>query len=770
MEGKLAEPASKRPLALTIGAAAVTLLVIIGVLSGPSVVTCFNSSEGMGQCLRGKMVEVGLIPAPPATTVADAEAAPQGTVNVAVPEASSEPTDAAAVSPEPELAVEPPPSEPLPPTAEEPSTPVEDVVAATFGLLRAEPDGSVVIAGSGTPGSEVQVFANGELLGSITVEPSGDWVFVPDAPLPPGGLEITLGEVGKPGTSAESFIVVIDEDKTEQPLVVASTPGEASEVLQGLTAPDVEEQPLQTAQADIAPPEAEAVPPLEGAADAVAEASPLQAEEEASTEGDTVTAALPPEAVAPQPSAAESAAPQDAASTPAANDASSEPVSSASSPETQVPPAEQQAETPAVTPDEALPAAAPTETTQRSSPPVETSDDNALASASGGESASPADPEEEIAALGQPLETPQASVPQVSPPTIDAIEIEGDRSFFAGAGPEGATVRLYVDNAFVADTTVSEGRWLVEAGPVLDAPSQRVRVDLLEPGSAEVAARAEVNFVVEVPQSGQQVQVAQAETPTPTASSAAETSGETTNPSPASAAPAPNEEPADTPAVSTTAAPTEPVAAPAPASAPAATPGPASTESQPAIDATASADLPDSTEPESSSEPAPRSSPAPQPVDAPAPAAPASDPAPVTAPATPTVEPEPAVPDATMDAAAAPPAAPVQTTTTPVDPSPAADLPSTPATAVAPSPAEPASPAAEPEIPTMVAVSLGDPEAQRFASGKAIIRRGDNLWTIARRVYGEGIKYTTIYDANTGQIRDPDRIYPGQVFDLPNGG
>ena len=67
----------------------------------------------------------------------------------------------------------------------------------------------------------------------------------------------------------------------------------------------------------------------------------------------------------------------------------------------------------------------------------------------------------------------------------------------------------------------------------------------------------------------------------------------------------------------------------------------------------------------------------------------------------------------------------------------------------------------------MVAVSLGDPEAQRFASGKAIIRRGDNLWTIARRVYGEGLKYTTIYQANTGQIRDPDRIYPGQVFDLP---
>jgi len=47
------------------------------------------------------------------------------------------------------------------------------------------------------------------------------------------------------------------------------------------------------------------------------------------------------------------------------------------------------------------------------------------------------------------------------------------------------------------------------------------------------------------------------------------------------------------------------------------------------------------------------------------------------------------------------------------------------------------------------------------------IRRGDNLWIIARRVYGAGIRYTTIYEANRDQIRDPDLIYPGQVFILP---
>ncbi len=48
-----------------------------------------------------------------------------------------------------------------------------------------------------------------------------------------------------------------------------------------------------------------------------------------------------------------------------------------------------------------------------------------------------------------------------------------------------------------------------------------------------------------------------------------------------------------------------------------------------------------------------------------------------------------------------------------------------------------------------------------------VIRRGDTLWHISRRVYGRGIKYTTIYRANEDQIRDPDMIWPGQVFALP---
>jgi hypothetical protein len=44
---------------------------------------------------------------------------------------------------------------------------------------------------------------------------------------------------------------------------------------------------------------------------------------------------------------------------------------------------------------------------------------------------------------------------------------------------------------------------------------------------------------------------------------------------------------------------------------------------------------------------------------------------------------------------------------------------------------------------------------------------GDNLWNIARAHYGEGWRYTVIFQANKDTIRDPHLIYPGQVFSLP---
>jgi len=47
------------------------------------------------------------------------------------------------------------------------------------------------------------------------------------------------------------------------------------------------------------------------------------------------------------------------------------------------------------------------------------------------------------------------------------------------------------------------------------------------------------------------------------------------------------------------------------------------------------------------------------------------------------------------------------------------------------------------------------------------VTRGDSLWRISRLTYGEGTRYALVYRANRDRIRNPDRIYPGQVFVLP---
>ena len=49
-----------------------------------------------------------------------------------------------------------------------------------------------------------------------------------------------------------------------------------------------------------------------------------------------------------------------------------------------------------------------------------------------------------------------------------------------------------------------------------------------------------------------------------------------------------------------------------------------------------------------------------------------------------------------------------------------------------------------------------------------LVQPGNSLWRISRRFYGEGIMYTLIFKANQNQIDNPDLIYPGQIFEIPN--
>jgi nucleoid-associated protein YgaU len=50
-----------------------------------------------------------------------------------------------------------------------------------------------------------------------------------------------------------------------------------------------------------------------------------------------------------------------------------------------------------------------------------------------------------------------------------------------------------------------------------------------------------------------------------------------------------------------------------------------------------------------------------------------------------------------------------------------------------------------------------------------VIQKGDTLWKIAEKAYGNGAKYTAIVTANKEVIKDADKIFPGQKIRIPKG-
>ena len=667
----------------------VVLVLAAGAASAPSVVECTNSGDGFQTCMANKLADLGIgarpetpVSQPGETSVANAQPAASATT----PEAAG------------------------------------TVSAPDFGV-RVEPDGSIVIVGSGMAGKTVQIFVNGKLYGTANVDQGGDWVLVPDAPLPPGGYELTVvdPETGKPLDKA--FVVAINEDKTSEPLVVASEPGKASEVLQGLGS------------------QATAVASAEVAADKSAtENSATETSSEAAPAATTTSAEPVAVASADQAQDAVETINRDAA-------APAEAQSLASTPPVVAEPATGEADA-----QPAEPAAA----TEVATAEPATSAANTVDAAD---------------ALQKRIDALGAS----TPPTIDAVEIDNGKNFFAGTGASGTVIRVYVDNVFVGDANVENGHWLLETGDVLKNRSQRVRADQLLPGSAEVVARAEIDFIFEAPAAA------------PSATAVAEAP---------ITVPAPDfgidtDQPADVPVVSGTAqeaAPVEPqTAQQAPAEPTPAESTPAETQVATApvtvpepdygIDTGKPADVPAApAETESASQGTPTAVATAEPAASDASSGNAATAASgsesgassasgsgtgTAAGSDGTVVPQPdfsidtgipvVVAEATPDAGAG------ATAETASD-----SEASTQAAA-----SEEAPVATEAEVPQLVAKPVGAGEYGRFATGKAIIRAGDNLWTIARRVYGSGIKYSQIYGANRDQIRNPDLIYPGQVFDLP---
>ena len=73
--------------------------------------------------------------------------------------------------------------------------------------------------------------------------------------------------------------------------------------------------------------------------------------------------------------------------------------------------------------------------------------------------------------------------------------------------------------------------------------------------------------------------------------------------------------------------------------------------------------------------------------------------------------------------------------------------------------------AAAPETPLQPAAETAPQTPPQMVS--ITVQPGYSLWKIARDTYGEGVLYVQVYEANRERIRDPDLIYPGQIFLLP---
>jgi nucleoid-associated protein YgaU len=136
-------------------------------------------------------------------------------------------------------------------SAQRPAKPARPPVGApavpSFDVVRINPKGDTVIAGRAAPGSAVAILDDGTEIGRVTADPRGEWVFVPEKPLPPGARNLTLQMFvpGQPPVASDGAVVLVvpergkdvagqpaDESAQALAVRVPGTEGGASRVLQ----------------------------------------------------------------------------------------------------------------------------------------------------------------------------------------------------------------------------------------------------------------------------------------------------------------------------------------------------------------------------------------------------------------------------------------------------------------------------------------------------------------------------------------------------------
>jgi nucleoid-associated protein YgaU len=76
-------------------------------------------------------------------------------------------------------------------------------------------------------------------------------------------------------------------------------------------------------------------------------------------------------------------------------------------------------------------------------------------------------------------------------------------------------------------------------------------------------------------------------------------------------------------------------------------------------------------------------------------------------------------------------------------------------------------PAATPQTAAPPTAAQSDADADEEAVVFYPVEKGETLSAIAKRLYGDPNKYMKIFEANKPMLKDPDKIYPGQVLRIP---
>ncbi len=142
----------------------------------------------------------------PATTEAASPTTETAKTEATEPTARQETVVAEAVSP----AAEPSPPETAKTEAAEPTARQEsEAKPPSFDVVRVNPQGDAVIAGRADPGAEVTVKDAGNVVGKVTADERGEWVLVPEKPLPSGARQLSLEQKTVAGERKSSKDVVV---------------------------------------------------------------------------------------------------------------------------------------------------------------------------------------------------------------------------------------------------------------------------------------------------------------------------------------------------------------------------------------------------------------------------------------------------------------------------------------------------------------------------------------------------------------------------------